>query len=516
MELRRRLASIVRWDGDDHTVGALEGTFLPVLKPAAWAERADRDGVVLRPLSDGDFLPPDAPQVAYAVGLGESVAFLDRSALPELLEPGEIHRIALDHLRDELQANGAFEEPDAEIAAELGVPVVFYSGSYYAAEALLVRELMQEAQARLGAEFIGVSVPVRGQLAAIDGAAPPEALARFAAIVAHTHLETNAAAIGPHVFAVYDGEIVGCLGGLEALQERVAGAVARLRADRSRRTVIERLHASDADGESVVLCVRTDDLEGALEDVEAAVRRFALEHAGDARLSGRIRVELEAPADHEDDGALRARLDDLASFLGRQLAELDAGPREGAPFSVTIHLGRRDDVAVASDAPSPDTSGEKALESQEPSDTAKHAFTEEETARLADAPYLVFLVVAAADGKVDEKEVSAFQKALVQAAASEHPVVHEMFARGLQDPEGRLRKLLSETPAPADALAAAGALISEKLPRDEANGIKMALFLLGKAVAEASGGFLGFGSRISKQEKKALAAVLLLLGIDLD
>jgi len=40
MDLRRRLASIVRWDGDDHTVGALEGTFLPVLKPAAWAERS--------------------------------------------------------------------------------------------------------------------------------------------------------------------------------------------------------------------------------------------------------------------------------------------------------------------------------------------------------------------------------------------------------------------------------------------------------------------------------------------
>ncbi len=47
-----------------------------------------------------------------------------------------------------------------------------------------------------------------------------------------------------------------------------------------------------------------------------------------------------------------------------------------------------------------------------------------------------------------------------------------------------------------------------------ASDFKTALFILGKKIAEASGGLLGFGSKISQEEKTALAAIALCLGIN--
>lgn len=47
-------------------------------------------------------------------------------------------------------------------------------------------------------------------------------------------------------------------------------------------------------------------------------------------------------------------------------------------------------------------------------------------------------------------------------------------------------------------------LASWKIPQDEAVSIAHHLCGLGMAIASASGGFLGFGSKVSKQEKEVL------------
>lgn len=48
---------------------------------------------------------------------------------------------------------------------------------------------------------------------------------------------------------------------------------------------------------------------------------------------------------------------------------------------------------------------------------------------------------------------------------------------------------------------------------EEAQAFKQALLGLGKAVASASGGFLGFGSKISKEEKATLERIAAGLGL---
>jgi hypothetical protein len=61
-----------------------------------------------------------------------------------------------------------------------------------------------------------------------------------------------------------------------------------------------------------------------------------------------------------------------------------------------------------------------------------------------------------------------------------------------------------------------GALLDRKLNADDANKVKVTLVMIGKHIAESSGGgFLGFGKKISKDEKLALAGIIHCLGIEL-
>jgi hypothetical protein len=48
-----------------------------------------------------------------------------------------------------------------------------------------------------------------------------------------------------------------------------------------------------------------------------------------------------------------------------------------------------------------------------------------------------------------------------------------------------------------------------------ANEFKLSLLAIAKQVAEASGGFLGFGNKISKSEMQALAVLITLLKVEL-
>lgn len=56
--------------------------------------------------------------------------------------------------------------------------------------------------------------------------------------------------------------------------------------------------------------------------------------------------------------------------------------------------------------------------------------------------------------------------------------------------------------------------IDAKLPLKDAHEFKLALVMIGKEIAEASGGFLSmFGSKMSKEEEQALAAISLIIGL---
>jgi uncharacterized tellurite resistance protein B-like protein len=106
--------------------------------------------------------------------------------------------------------------------------------------------------------------------------------------------------------------------------------------------------------------------------------------------------------------------------------------------------------------------------------------------------------VAWADGTVDEKERQAFIR-----AAAEHGITPGSFAHTA------LEEFLKNTPR-EDARKAwyawAGEL-SAKLDREERRKVREGLLVRARAVAEASGGFLGLGSKISAAEQRVLDAI---------
>lgn len=140
-----------------------------------------------------------------------------------------------------------------------------------------------------------------------------------------------------------------------------------------------------------------------------------------------------------------------------------------------------------------------------PSVASQEVLSGEDWANLAKSPCLVFLMVAAADGGVDEKEISAFGAILRQHKAVTSPI----FSKILQIAQANFETFIAEFMQSGDQAKQqlkefATLLASGKIPQDEAISIAHHLCGLGVAIASASGGFLGFGSKISKQEKEVL------------
>ena len=106
--------------------------------------------------------------------------------------------------------------------------------------------------------------------------------------------------------------------------------------------------------------------------------------------------------------------------------------------------------------------------------------------------------VAWADGKVDERERQAFL-----TAAAEHGI-----AVGSPGHEA-LREFLKESPREEARKAwyAWAAELKGKLDPSERRQVRDALLKRARAVAEASGGFLGLGNRISAGEQRVLTAI---------
>ncbi|MEL7450630.1 MAG: hypothetical protein AAFN78_15560, partial [Pseudomonadota bacterium] len=126
-------------------------------------------------------------------------------------------------------------------------------------------------------------------------------------------------------------------------------------------------------------------------------------------------------------------------------------------------------------------------------------------------PVVVFLIVAAADGNIDKKELKAFAKTLGNPDFA-------ILTAAMQQSGCSLQELIVDAQSrmtdPVSELTAIAELLNTRFPADAASAYKVALLMLGKAVAEASGGFLGlFGSKIDKDEKAALAVIAHVLGL---
>ena len=148
------------------------------------------------------------------------------------------------------------------------------------------------------------------------------------------------------------------------------------------------------------------------------------------------------------------------------------------------------------------------VESSESTDDAESEFSEEEKQdTLATSPSMCFLLVSAIDGDISKKEIIAFGKQLEKYSQHSNPLVQQIFSQAMPRFEHDVKELLSLGPSLAlmipMKLAMCRAWINESHP-DQAEEFFDALLEMSTQVAAAEGGFLGFGNKISKEERAAL------------
>ena len=152
---------------------------------------------------------------------------------------------------------------------------------------------------------------------------------------------------------------------------------------------------------------------------------------------------------------------------------------------------------------------------------------EQKQTLIARMPALCFLLVAGCDGSIDDKEIVSFAKTLAKAAADaaapqdgEPPnlLTGEVFGQAPQRFAGDLDAITAEVGVgaamliPLKLMQARQAAI--ELHPEEVDDFCRSLYDLAHSVAAASGGFFGFGSKISKQEQAALTVLHAALGLD--
>ncbi|OUS23722.1 hypothetical protein A9Q99_27180 [Gammaproteobacteria bacterium 45_16_T64] len=135
----------------------------------------------------------------------------------------------------------------------------------------------------------------------------------------------------------------------------------------------------------------------------------------------------------------------------------------------------------------------------------KERFTEEEWQSLLYAPLMIFNIVAGADGRIDQKEAQEFKNLLVEGLLSDIELMKLVMNELLQDLEGLTSKVFSGEMDPNDCMESIRRAVDVELNEEEALAFKLALLTIGKKIAQASGGFLGMGSKICLSEKQAMA-----------
>ena len=138
-------------------------------------------------------------------------------------------------------------------------------------------------------------------------------------------------------------------------------------------------------------------------------------------------------------------------------------------------------------------------------------FTKDEVCCLGKAPFAAFLVVSAADGRFQQKELLAFldfiksrgEGVICQAMATSQLKAQEVISELAAD-FGKALPLLEE----------ASQIIDRRLSLKEAVQAKRTLLDAARVTARATGsGWLGLGTKVGHEEREALKEIAAALGL---
>jgi hypothetical protein len=141
----------------------------------------------------------------------------------------------------------------------------------------------------------------------------------------------------------------------------------------------------------------------------------------------------------------------------------------------------------------------------------REQFSSEEWSILSALPVHVFIRVAGADSNIDDAEMAQMKDSLRDAAQCEDALLaallHDLHA---QDLELAIARAAGVTQRDLDK---ARHLLQARLGAQRYQEFASTLYAHGERIAQASGGFLGVGSKMSGSEKRALQSLAQTLGI---
>lgn len=148
--------------------------------------------------------------------------------------------------------------------------------------------------------------------------------------------------------------------------------------------------------------------------------------------------------------------------------------------------------------------------------SSQSMFTNSEWRTLQFTPLWVFFGVAAADGKVDQKEVDALILELSQAHLYKEPLARDVLMSLVNDFENIFNLLKNDSRNAGQGLEEVARLLDRKVSPQSAYNFKAAMLMIGYNVSESTGkGFLGFGQKALDQKHKALDAVAMIMRFSL-
>ncbi len=137
---------------------------------------------------------------------------------------------------------------------------------------------------------------------------------------------------------------------------------------------------------------------------------------------------------------------------------------------------------------------------------------------IKEAPFIIFIIMALADGEIDLKETSALAEVILNPSEFNNDFLVQVIRDAIPEitstsiPEC-LAPIMNSSPDYLNKLQELKRTIDENLDASEALQFKMALIKLGYKIADASGGLFGLGSRVCKQEEKMLQTIATVLGV---
>jgi uncharacterized tellurite resistance protein B-like protein len=137
---------------------------------------------------------------------------------------------------------------------------------------------------------------------------------------------------------------------------------------------------------------------------------------------------------------------------------------------------------------------------------------------LKESPFIIFILMALADGEIDLKETTALTEIILNPQMFQNNFLVQLIRDAIPEisatsiPE-RLAPIMENNPDYAQKLNDLARVIDSSLDAKDAMEFKKALVKLGYKIADASGGLFGLGSRVCKQEKQMLRKIALILGV---